>query len=293
MLCRHPYIRDRGVTRLETRMSKEARLAATPFPCGQCLHCRINQARVWQHRILLERMMHGDSRWVTLTYSDENLPNPPHVRKDHVQKFLKRLRKNVNPFRYFIIGEYGTKTWRPHYHACFFGLSEYADMAIFKAWGYCDPEGFFAGEINKDTARYTAGYTTQKLTKRKDLKKYGLEKEFMLSSRKNGGIGYPAIVEIAKKWRSSTFYQERIVRELKHGQINRPLGRYLTVKLSELLQIPESQFESEYWLHQEEIFDKHLKADSVEYYESLTREEETKAISKEKKYKMFNRKDGI
>lgn len=274
-------------------MNPDKRLDATPFPCGQCLHCRINQARVWQHRILLENMMHGDSLWVTLTYSDEHLPKPPNVRKDHVQKFLKRLRRKVPPFRYFIVGEYGETTWRPHYHLCLFGLSRLDIPAIYETWGKCDPAGFRCGEINKDSARYTAGYTTQKLTKRKDLKKYGLEKEFMLSSRKNGGIGYPAIVEIANKWRSSKHYDGRIIRELQSGRINRPLGRYLTKKLSELLKIPESKFEGEYWIHQEEIFEKHLGNDPLCYYENIVCEEETKAVSQRKKYKMYNKKDTI
>lgn len=291
MLCRHPYIKDRSVTRLETRMSKEKRLAATPFPCGQCLHCRINQARVWQHRILLESMTHANNLWVTLTYSEEHLPNPPHVSKEEIQKFLKRLRRNVEPFRYFIVGEYGFEGKRainPHYHGCFFGLSHNDVQAIFQAWGKAEPEGFKIGEITPESARYTSGYTTAKLTKRRDLKRYGLKPEFMLSSRKNGGIGYPAIIQIAKTWRNSKWRDERIIREFKNGRVNRPLGRYLTTKLALLLKIPEEKFEGEYWLHQEEIFEKHLKSDPVDYYESLVNEEETKAISREKKQKMFN-----
>ena len=46
-------------------------------------------------------------------------------------------------------------------------------------------------------------------------------------------------------------------------------------------------------MHQEEIFDKHLKGDPVHYYESLTKEEETKAIGREKRYKLFNKKENL
>lgn len=285
MMCSHPFIKDRSVTRLEARMSKEKRLAATPFPCGQCLNCRINQARVWQHRIMLENMMHGDSLWVTLTYSDECLPDPPNVSKKEIQNFLKRLRKKTKTFRYFIVGEYGEKTWRPHYHCCFFGLSTIYAQVIFESWGKCEGSGFRIGQITAESARYTAGYTTSKVTKRHAWKKYGLKPEFMLSSRKNGGIGYPAIVQIATAWRKSKWRDQRIIRELQQGTISRPLGRYLTVKLNELLNIPQEQLDAEYWLYQEELFDKHLKGDPVDYYESLESEDKTKRISREKKFK--------
>jgi hypothetical protein len=287
MLCSHPYIRDRSVTRLETRMDKEKRLAATPFPCGQCLNCRINQARVWQHRIMLETMMHGDSMWVTLTYNDEHLPDPPCVDKKEIQKWLKRLRKLTPQFRYFIVGEYGEKTWRPHYHCCLFGLAPIYAQVVFDTWGKCDREGIQIGQINEKTARYTAGYTTQKLTKRQEFKANGLLPEFMLSSRKNGGIGYPAIVEIARSWRNSKWNDKRIIREIRSGKINVPLGRYLTKKLNELLGIPQEQFDAEYWIHQEQIFEAHKMGDPVSYYESIESEERTKAIGREKRHKMY------
>lgn len=234
--------------------------------------------------------MHGDSLWVTLTYNDENLPKPPHVSKTEIQLFLKRLRKLVKPFRYLIVGEYGEKSWRPHYHCCFFGMPVICAQAVFDSWGKCDRSGFQIGQITKESARYTAGYTTAKLTKRKDLKKLGLEPEFMLSSRQNGGIGYPAIVEIARKWRLSKWRDNRIVRDLQHGSISRPLGRYLTVKLNELLGIPKEQFDNEYWLHQEEIFEKHKLGDPLDYYESIHSEEEGKAIAKQKRVILKSRK---
>lgn len=273
-------------------MSKEKRLLATPFPCGQCLNCRINQARVWQHRIMLENMMHKESLWVTLTYNNENLPKDGSVSREEVQKFLKRLRYHGLEFRYFIVGEYGDQSWRPHYHACFFGLSMKDAFLIFKTWAKCDRSGFKIGEINDKSARYTAGYTTQKLTKRRDLEAFGLQPEFMLSSRKDGGIGYPAIVRIARAWRDSPWTDNRIIRELQSGKVNRPLGRYLTTKLAELLQISEEQFDEEYWQHQEQIFDAHGRSmgDPVGYYEAVVSEEKTKAVQREKRHKIHRRR---
>jgi hypothetical protein len=238
---------------------------------------------------MLEAMMHADTLWVTLTYSPEHLPNPPYVSKEDVQLFLKRLRKETPKFRYFIVGEYGDTTYRPHYHCCFFGLSTIYAQLIFEKWGKCDREGVFFGELNEYSARYTAGYTTQKLTKQNMWKKEGYEPEFMLSSRKDGGIGYPAIVEIAKRWRNAKWKDDRVIRDLRRGRVDQPLGRYLTVKLSQLLKIPTTKFEGEYWLHQEEIFNKHKMGDPLDYYNSIVTEDLTKATAKEKKFNIYKK----
>lgn len=48
-------------------------------------------------------------------------PYLPTLSKTDVQKFLKRLRKNYGKkVRYFICGEYGPKSFKPHYHILFF-----------------------------------------------------------------------------------------------------------------------------------------------------------------------------
>jgi hypothetical protein len=66
--------------------------------------------------------MHQQNSFITLTYSNENLPSDRSIHKSHVQKFIKRLRKNTGKkIRYFACGEYGSKTGRPHYHAIIFG----------------------------------------------------------------------------------------------------------------------------------------------------------------------------
>jgi hypothetical protein len=61
--------------------------------------------------------------FITLTYDDRNLPNDHSLNKKHFQNFLKRFRKAIHPqkIRYFMCGEYGDDTWRPHYHAIIFG----------------------------------------------------------------------------------------------------------------------------------------------------------------------------
>lgn len=103
---------------------KPFRKAGEEFGCGQCLPCRINKRREWSSRLLLEAQLHECSTFVTLTYSDENLPKDGSLQKRDYQLFLKRLRERIKPRRisYYLVGEYGGVTGRPHYHCVLFGF---------------------------------------------------------------------------------------------------------------------------------------------------------------------------
>jgi hypothetical protein len=65
--------------------------------------------------------MHDRSAFLTLTYADKMLPADRSISVKHWQLFAKRLRKEVGPFRFYHVGEYGEKKGRPHYHAMIFG----------------------------------------------------------------------------------------------------------------------------------------------------------------------------
>ena len=73
-------------------------------------------------------MCHEASAFVTLTYSDDQLVRTlgdfPTLCPEHPQAFLKRLRARVAParFRFYLVGEYGDQTHRPHYHLVLFGF---------------------------------------------------------------------------------------------------------------------------------------------------------------------------
>lgn len=69
-----------------------------------------------------EASQHDHNRFLTLTYNEQNLPDNNFLYLPDVQRWLKRLRKGApNKIRYFLSGEYGTKTRRPHYHVLLFG----------------------------------------------------------------------------------------------------------------------------------------------------------------------------
>lgn len=93
------------------------------IPCGGCVGCRLDRAAEWQSRLIHESKEHMFNEFITLTYNEEHRPIDDSLQKHHMQDFLKRLRKSVQPkkIRFFACGEYGTKTLRPHYHALIFG----------------------------------------------------------------------------------------------------------------------------------------------------------------------------
>ena len=103
-----------------------------PIPCGQCIGCRLDYSRNWANRAYLESLNYKYNYFITFTYNDENIPvgslNNYSLRYDDFCKFLKRLRIyykrkfNHTNIKYMVCGEYGSNSFRPHYHAIFFNL---------------------------------------------------------------------------------------------------------------------------------------------------------------------------
>jgi len=154
--CTSPYVVQTTPNRVE-------------LPCGRCLQCRIARARVWATRCVHESAFHEHNAFITLTYNDEKLPSNKSISKEELQRFFKRLRKNLDYFnerriKYFACGEYGQEKdeygipkERPHYHAIIFGLSPWGDdkWEVEEAWG----KGFiYTGTVTYDSARYVAEY---------------------------------------------------------------------------------------------------------------------------------------
>lgn len=94
------------------------------IPCRLCRGCRLDHYQQWSVRMMHEAQMHQANQFVTLTYDEEHLPSDRSLDRSDYQNFLKRLRKEFAPLRirFFLCGEYGSKTSRPHYHAILFGL---------------------------------------------------------------------------------------------------------------------------------------------------------------------------
>lgn len=107
MQCYHPMpaVRlENGEVRFISRSLADCRDML--LPCGQCVGCRLEHSRQWAIRCLDEASMFKENCFVTLTV------DPEHVAKvgrsldvSHFQKFMKRLRKEVEPLRvrFFIV----------------------------------------------------------------------------------------------------------------------------------------------------------------------------------------------
>lgn len=214
MLCRKPFVS-----------------AGHAFPCGQCMPCRFNRRRMWTHRLMLERLCHLDACFVTLTYDDEHLPEGGNLVKEDMQLFLKGFRRAIEPIRirFYGVGEYGDKSWRPHYHLFLYGIGPSCEAVVRKVWG----KGLVhVGTVTHDSASYIAGYTVKKLTKKDDPRLEGRQPEFCRMSLKPG-IGADAMWDVASQVLAYFSDDADVPQSLQHGRRNMPLGRYLRNKLRE------------------------------------------------------------
>lgn len=217
-----------------------------PLGCGQCMHCRLNRRRLWTHRIMLESLKHSSSSFVTLTYNDDNLPDGGTLVPDDPKKWLKRFRRAIEPLqvRYYLVGEYGDRTERPHYHLALFGAGQEFTDIIEKTW---KKGHVMVGTLTKDSASYIAGYVTKKMTKKDDPRLNGRYPEFARMSLKPG-IGATAMRDVADAL--ETEFGVDIIEEnqdvplsLSHGGKSYPLGPYLRRKLREEIGMEEKSTE--------------------------------------------------
>lgn len=173
-------------------------------PCGQCINCRMNKARQWSIRIMHEAKKYQRNAFVTLTYDDDHFPKDGSLNLKHLQDFFKRFRFNrKKQVRYFACGEYGDRTFRPHYHVAFFnvGFDDFKNLKASKG-GFMArsnewPFGFVhVGDLTIDSANYVAGYVLKKQTGKNSqmYEDLGIVPPFCVMSRRPG-IGYDYVVE--------------------------------------------------------------------------------------------------
>lgn len=153
-------------------------------PCGRCAGCRVNRAEDWTCRLTWESDEWSVSSFVTLTYSDEQLPSDQSLDRRVLQLFFKRLRKSGLSFRYFACGEYGERFGRPHFHVIFFGLGKQHEQLLQDSWslGLVDVRPF-----RRERARYCAQYMLKEVDPAISL--VGRAKPFALMS-KGLGLAY-------------------------------------------------------------------------------------------------------
>lgn len=164
--------------------------------CGQCIGCKMDNAQDWAIRCVLETKLWEQNYFVTLTYSEDTVPYHPvpvcideetgeagyrqTLKKEDMVKFMKDLRShhkyhfNHDNIRFYMCGEYGSTTERPHYHVLLFNCPLFDLKPLFvnkqhqqvyrseyleKIWG----KGIVSvGEITYESRAYTRRYILKK-----------------------------------------------------------------------------------------------------------------------------------
>lgn len=245
MLCRKPFVQG-----------------GHAYGCGQCLPCRISRRRVWATRMMLEANNHVENSFVTLTYSEDKLPKckdglTPSLRPEDLQLWLKRMRWAFDKYgkiwktnlplklRFYAVGEYGDKSWRPHYHAALFGYPscEYMQSTYSKRRVNCckwcdlvrDTWGLghvHLGQLEAESAHYICGYVVKKLSTPGDPRLAGRYPEFARQSRRPG-IGALMMDDVASEMMFRELEQRLldVPSSIRLNGKELPLGRYLRQQL--------------------------------------------------------------
>lgn len=232
MACYHPLkafpvgIRDTGttiykVTSYDTEcvLDRNGKLVteSIDIPCGHCVGCLLHRSKEWADRCMLEAKYHEQNSFITLTYDDEHIKQLYHLddsdklidkdfyslNKRHLQLFFKRLRERLSPIkiRYFACGEYGSRSFRPHYHAIIFGYDFSSDRTYYKRnfngdilynsplLSDCWPYGYSViADVSWNTCAYVSRYCLKKRNNDISpmLNSLGLDPEYVVMSRRPG-----------------------------------------------------------------------------------------------------------
>lgn len=177
-------------------------VASLELSCGRCIGCRIRRAQEWAVRCTHEAQCWEVNSFITLTYSDAKLPVDGGLDHRHFELFMKRTRERLTqPVRYFMCGEYGEETWRPHYHAIMFNVEFrpwklqgksssgnlfYSNSLLTELWGlgHCTVQ-----PVTAQTVGYCTRYVVDKLSGEIGAAVYGERKPPYCAASSKPGIG--------------------------------------------------------------------------------------------------------
>lgn len=144
------------------------------IPCGQCIGCKLETSRQWATRCMHEAQLHKHNECVLLTYAE--MPTSGSLSHRDFQLFMKSLRTKHKNVSYYMCGEYGERTRRPHFHAALFNLELtdrkyhktnrqgtriFTSELLQKHW----PHGYATtSALTFEAAAYIARYLVQKQT---------------------------------------------------------------------------------------------------------------------------------
>lgn len=187
----------------------KGRLELIPVPCGKCPPCRKRRIDDWVFRLQQEDKASHCSYFVTLTYDEFNVPvttnNFKTLSKRDYQLFLKRLRDYQDvKIRYYLVGEYGSLTWRPHYHAIMFNVLDIENIE--KAWGFGTVH---VDKVNANTIAYCCKY----IDKPKRIPQHSRDDRLKEFSAMSNGLGKSYIKPSTYKYHTDDITRLRVRKE--------------------------------------------------------------------------------
>lgn len=162
-------------------------------PCSKCPNCLKRKVSGWSFRLMEEARVSFNHHFITLTYDTDTVPISKagymDLNKRDLQLFFKRLRKShesniekglsngIPPgIKYYAVGEYGSRTKRPHYHCIMFNVQR---ELIQEAWNMGNVH---YGQLSEASVGYTLKYVC-KPSKIPINKNDDRQREFSLMSK--------------------------------------------------------------------------------------------------------------
>lgn len=139
---------------------------SSKVPCAKCAFCLKTKREAWMFRIHHEiRTQELPAFFITLTYHPKfvrRVDEALSLRFTDLQKYFKRIRKNGYKLKYIAVGEYGSKTRRPHYHLL--AWTDCPQLDIEKLWSTKKGEllgQLHFGQVTMASAMYVLKYIIQ------------------------------------------------------------------------------------------------------------------------------------
>lgn len=179
-------------------------LGVMDVPCGKCYQCKKRRVMGWAFRLEQQLKVSKSQCFVTLTYDTDFLPILPNLQHtlnpDDITNFFKRLRNyNQDKIKYYICGEYGTDTARPHYHILLYNAKI---ETIQKAWS--DVNGRPLGHVHYGNVELpSVVYALKYIMKPGRIPEFNGDQRISEFQRMSKGLGKNYVTAAIKKYHLS------------------------------------------------------------------------------------------
>ena len=211
--CINPWTKKNTTARKQGSASNPIAKGNITYPCGKCAPCLQRKQQEWAFRLNYEDKDAITSYFYTITYHDLFLvtdikSHVPTLVKEHAKEYIEKLKianlqevmkdlnctwrkaqqyEKANPFKYFIVGEYGSQLGRPHYHAYIKNIHPRLANDPVRNW---EKGEVLAVPSNPATIAYLTKYLTK--PEEEKTKTLSVLREFSLKSK---GLGSKYIQE--------------------------------------------------------------------------------------------------